>query len=435
MHDFNAAWRDADHIHEGLGFLPQHMKMTNIFELAMQAVDPSVSLFFWDFTIESAGGIDLADSPMFQEDTFGELALATDSVWGWTYRNNSIYDAVVKNGKWKRTKAESNYDFTELKSGYGYMRGPWNMNPSPLITRFYTTGSAIPSCSSYYSWLSLDTFQEFMMESENGPHGSVHGSIGGVFGCDVMDEMLSRGLLKDESAQRSVCAKWGFYIKEMYRGSYLSPVEDCELDTNDLEGESGTHCGFVCDDALADDHIYMMQNSINLGNFVPDDMDDDGWVAWRDFLCTGNGYRVFVGDHLESASPLDPSFWPIHPTQERLLQLKYMVTGFPDDTVWPTTATEKGVWVCNHNQCSNYKDSSAEKDYYSECCRGHYEYDRLMDFTTFNRSLSYGDSNHDILAAADPRADYSLPYIYSNFYMNHCDQDLNSLISDLMAAA
>jgi putative NIF3 family GTP cyclohydrolase 1 type 2 len=37
IHHFNAAWQDSDHIHEGNGFLAQHMKMTNIFESAMQA--------------------------------------------------------------------------------------------------------------------------------------------------------------------------------------------------------------------------------------------------------------------------------------------------------------------------------------------------------------------------------------------------------------
>jgi hypothetical protein len=53
-HDFNAAQQDADHIHEGLGFLPQHIKLTNMFEEAVQAVDPSVALPYWDFTIDVA---------------------------------------------------------------------------------------------------------------------------------------------------------------------------------------------------------------------------------------------------------------------------------------------------------------------------------------------------------------------------------------------
>jgi hypothetical protein len=45
----------------GLGFLPQHVKSTNLFESAMQSVDPSVSLFYWDFTIESANDISMFD--------------------------------------------------------------------------------------------------------------------------------------------------------------------------------------------------------------------------------------------------------------------------------------------------------------------------------------------------------------------------------------
>jgi hypothetical protein len=43
-HDFGAAQRDADHIHQGLGFVMQHIKLTNIFEAAMQAVNPAVTL-------------------------------------------------------------------------------------------------------------------------------------------------------------------------------------------------------------------------------------------------------------------------------------------------------------------------------------------------------------------------------------------------------
>jgi hypothetical protein len=58
-HYFNAAWIDADHVHEGLGFLAQHIKMTNIFEKAMQAVEPSISLPYWDYTIETANKISL----------------------------------------------------------------------------------------------------------------------------------------------------------------------------------------------------------------------------------------------------------------------------------------------------------------------------------------------------------------------------------------
>jgi hypothetical protein len=92
-HDFNAAWQDADHIHEGLGFIPQHIKITNMFELSMQAVNPSISLPFWDFTIDNSENITIFESFMFTNETFGTLPSPKDHKWGWTY---SAYDVYVE---------------------------------------------------------------------------------------------------------------------------------------------------------------------------------------------------------------------------------------------------------------------------------------------------------------------------------------------------
>ena len=79
------------------------------------------------------------------------------------------------------------------------------------------------------------------------------------------------------------------------------------------------------------------------GHFMPWARDLDGVQGWEwfdgdvegqiiDLACAG-GLGV-DGDHLESASPLDPSFWPVHPTLERLWQFKKMA-GLFDDETWP----------------------------------------------------------------------------------------------------
>mmetsp|Transcript_4643 Transcript_4643/g.7007 ORF Transcript_4643/g.7007 Transcript_4643/m.7007 type:complete len:323 (-) Transcript_4643:4355-5323(-) len=47
------AGRLNDHFHEGLGFLSQHIALTNEFEKSMQSVDPRVSVPYWDFTKDS----------------------------------------------------------------------------------------------------------------------------------------------------------------------------------------------------------------------------------------------------------------------------------------------------------------------------------------------------------------------------------------------
>ena len=99
-HNFNAAWRDGDHIHEGLGFLTQHTKLSNMFELAMQAVDPSVTLPYWDYTIESAADQTVFDSVAFTPETFGTLVEPKNHTIGWTFRDDPLLGATIRDGRW-----------------------------------------------------------------------------------------------------------------------------------------------------------------------------------------------------------------------------------------------------------------------------------------------------------------------------------------------
>lgn len=114
-----------DHIHEGLGFIPQHLKMTNMFESAMQAVDPSVSLFYWDYTIEESQGSKIFESYVFTPAIFGTLYEPASPSTGWTYSDDRYDDARIMDGRWQDLEAEQSVRYPELANGYGYMRGPW----------------------------------------------------------------------------------------------------------------------------------------------------------------------------------------------------------------------------------------------------------------------------------------------------------------------
>lgn len=48
-----AADRESDKMHDGMGFLTNHLALSLEFEDAMQAVTPSLSLPYWDYTIDS----------------------------------------------------------------------------------------------------------------------------------------------------------------------------------------------------------------------------------------------------------------------------------------------------------------------------------------------------------------------------------------------
>jgi len=414
MHHFNAAWQDSDHIHEGNGFMTQHIKMTNIFEMAMQAVDPSVSLPYWDFTIDDMSGKAAHNSIVMTEAMFGSMTQPVNLTWGFTYGSDAIIDAAIPDGRWAYLLADMNEDYDDLRAGYGYMRAPWNMNPSPYVSRFtydYQIGISLPTCSQHYAIIQETNMMDFFYNMQNDPHATTHSLSGGIYGCDMLDQLLDAGYITDTDAQKAICSKWVFYLKEFYRYNYITPKTDCEVDVDDVQAAT---CGFTC---VADSEDVLLANlKTKIENNVPSDMSDDGWTAWKDFICTGDGGKVFSGDHLESASPTDPSFWVIHPTLERLLHAKLMAGGFEDES-WATDA--KSDSVCDKAAC--YYDGTY--DYHDECCLGHYSDSQLFNSESGNRTQFFGETNAEIVTNTDPRShDYSMPYIYDTFTWNHCPE-------------
>jgi hypothetical protein len=86
--------------------------------------------------------------------------------------------------------------------------------------------------------------------------------------------------------------------------------------------------------------------------------------------------------------------------------------------------------VCDKAEC--YESSTGTKDYYDDCCYGHYEFDKILDFTTGNRTNHWGATNGATMAATDPRkATYSMNYIYDSFSWSHCTEDFQGLIETL----
>ena len=439
-HHFNAAWQDGDHIHEGLGFLPQHIKITNLFEKAMQTVEPSVTMPYWDFTIDYAeGNIYPQDSFAFTADTFGSITPAADPEWGYTYRNDTIKGGRIPDGRFKHLEAEYNWkfdNFDQISSNYGYMRAPWNANPSPFISRFSGYTTTLPSCSDHYMWLQDSTFTDFLSDSPYSPHASLHGAVGSVMGCDLMDPLREQGLFVSAYQQNKFCQKWSFLIKELYRKNFLegAPAGDCTYSSLDAEGQS---CHFVCnkdagssegDKSKYDNMPLQLENLIST-TYTGTVLTTEQYEMFRDFICDGDGAKVFAGDHTESASPADPSFWPMHPTLERLTQAKFLGGGF-GDTTWPSDAVND--YVCDKAQCYETDAVSGEVtlDYSEACCYGHYEGDQLLDWITPNKNAGTGETNRETMDATDASsADYSMPYIYDSFAWDHCDEDFEALLT------
>eukprot|EP00622_Pseudochattonella_farcimen_P007493 FR743489.1.p2 GENE.FR743489.1~~FR743489.1.p2 ORF type:complete len:162 (-),score=17.60 FR743489.1:95-580(-) len=115
-------------------------------------------------------------------------------------------------------------------------------------------------------------------------------------------------------------------------------------------------------------------------------------------LCNSN---VYVGDQLESGSPSDISFWPIHPTIERLWMWKKLRKGFTDEK-----------WV-----------DGDPISIFGATCTGHAAEDMVAYPFSFwdeaSRERLY--SNRELYELANPEGS-RLPYIYDSFEWPHCEQ-------------
>ena len=91
-----------------------------------------------------------------------------------------------QDGRWAQLRTTFDHEMPNKKYGYGYMRAPWNLNPSPFVSRFAfdfnSTKDALPTCLSHYNSLRSEDMMEFFFQSEMEPHGGNHMETGGVYG-------------------------------------------------------------------------------------------------------------------------------------------------------------------------------------------------------------------------------------------------------------
>lgn len=91
----------------------------------MQAVDPSVSLPYWDYTIDNALDRQAFNSYIMTADVFGGMNMPTDVTYGFGPSKDKIVNAGIPNGRWAGLKAEKTQKYADLKHSYGYVRAPW----------------------------------------------------------------------------------------------------------------------------------------------------------------------------------------------------------------------------------------------------------------------------------------------------------------------
>lgn len=100
-------------MHDGMGFVTQHIAITNEFEAALQLINPSVSMPYWDFTQDFVRIRKLAKD---QGKAVDFRDLWTLDVWGADYFGSSAGSNLhtVSEGRWAFTEVPKQNDDDRL---------------------------------------------------------------------------------------------------------------------------------------------------------------------------------------------------------------------------------------------------------------------------------------------------------------------------------
>ena len=216
---------------------------------------------------------------------------------GFTYEQDSIFDGAIPDGLWKNYKSDFNV-FADMDYGYGYMRGPWNLNPNPYVSRYTFNFSMyqMPSCSDHYTLMTYDSLMSFFNFGEFAPHGNVHIITGGAYGCDMFRPLLEKGFILDEYSLQKLCVSWSAVImKTAYRYHMVTPEKNCKVHSKDI---NLSQCKYQCDESAKDDifaFISSLASNRDDPGFLNLDVKRDGAKeVWLEFICGGNGGKVTV---------------------------------------------------------------------------------------------------------------------------------------------
>ena len=182
-----------------------------MFEKALQSVNPSVALPYWDFTLESTflKSSTFRSSVVFSDGWFSEADTTATLASGVTAATS---DHVVRKGRFAMTSVmEDARNYSSFVNSYGLLRSPvrlrapcglcggvsnlsvcvsrlqWNSNPYPYLTRAassYDLESDLkPSgCHDYAATLAKSDFISLAMALNTEAHGHIHELMGGTWG-------------------------------------------------------------------------------------------------------------------------------------------------------------------------------------------------------------------------------------------------------------
>ena len=328
-------------------FFGAHSAFTLMLEQALQAIDPSLSAPYWDYTIDDLeyGNEWAAKSPLFGDDWFGSAN-----------PENAADPHVIEHGRFAYIPISSNSTGPE-HNGYRMQTESWNANPSAYVQRSSSicgleTKARLPGCKEMLGVLAATNELDMHANTEFLFHARVHMMTGGVWDC-------AHSLLEAVEAHQdneywvhileSLAVSFNTLWRSMLNWDYMKCNTECS------SGASAAECSCSC--PKVDEHLaagtldsaklYHYLNASSMWDMMhascdwcisenkttsADDGDHDAapTYVFTNLTATENDemmYHVLMlachpGKASQMGTPLagpnDPLFWPVHGAFERL---------------------------------------------------------------------------------------------------------------------
>lgn len=430
-HLYGAASRKCDHWHDGAGIMTHHVGFTLEFERNLQVVDPKVSIPYWEYTKDDADYCVQSGSSTCWENSISQQSPMFDPEWFGEANPSPSGDHSILVGRWASLPVlQAARNFSSITNSYGLLRSPWNTDPTPYVMRFGSVngGSWEPmvGCSRWDACFKSDSIGEMNNCLNGGTHGPIHIMLGGQWD-------MNHSIIVDKTSPfNGISGPHLLLAKHLWRYGYVNCPDVCTHDTPSsqckCECSASAREGATAYEILAEKTEIMHWLASHAHGAITFDgskysiegyTEEKQTKTW-DLLLNALCDPGHVGEMYTSAAPYDPIFWVIHPTAERLLGWRRILSEYgwrPLNETWS---------YAHHDDTSDFGKichwesnvTLPRCDY--GVCPGHGANDILPFPGLIEEFASPTNTEvYDFIHPWNP----ALPYAYDSFLYNHCARE------------
>ena len=407
IHLYYGGSKSCDHWHQGPGFVTSHVTFSLMYEQSLQQINPSITLPYWDFTLEST---------FYTPSTFRSSGVFSSDWFGDADCNNTEHTPTE--GRFSYVPVMENaQNFSLIVNPYGLLRSPWNADPTKYMTRsnqiYNMANNLKPSgCKEYHHALGFTDWKSLAQQLNSNAHGHIHELVGGSWNSNnsIREPTTDAGLKEAyefahaTEAYSKILWRYDFLICPSNCSTTTTAEADCQCYCSEASLQNMTSAEILYNTSIIKSLVFFDQDGVPIESWLnktsrkpyttlPGYTEEETTALYDEIMSTlcNPGY---MGDMFQATSTNDITFWILHPTLERLWHL------------------------VRNNDHMGYIDFDHSWPDADVTCNGHYSWDH----TPFKNIFDSNDTvytNAELYDLLDPWRD-SFPYVYDNFRWAHC---------------